>query len=59
MIIMKKFLLLLTCILCFEIVSDSATKDSYGAFDSLIDYETRTNYDGFADFLVKIGILIS
>jgi type IV secretion system protein VirB6 len=54
MIIMKKFLLLLTCILCFEILSDLNPQQSHAAFDSVLEYETRTHYDGFFDFLIKI-----
>jgi type IV secretion system protein VirB6 len=51
---MKKLFLILSLILCFEIVSDIAPNETHAAFDSLLEYETRTTYDGLADFLIKV-----
>ena len=52
--IIKKLLLVLAFVFCFEVISDVSPKDSHAAFDSLLEFENRTNYSGFFDFLIKI-----
>lgn len=49
---MKRFLIILSLILCFE--SFLCEKESHAAFDSLLEYETRTTYSDFFDFLIKV-----
>lgn len=49
---MKNLIIILSLILCFTM--DFTQKESHAAFDSLIEYESRTNYTSLLDFVVKV-----